>query len=238
MYGIQDSSNTAVIPINLTEQEKTRFIELGKRTAHLIHQLKTPLSAAILYVDHLLEHAALNEPAKKWVDSLELCHASMARQLQDLLCFIKGRAVASSLTSMKDWCIRLEKRVMPFIQNNSATLFINNELDTKEVLMHEESLIGAVQNLILNALQAKASQIWVSIHKIQESWLQITIKDDGIGMSDEIRSQAMNPFFTTKTEGTGLGLSIVNSVVQAHQGKIRLDSTLGKGCSITINLPG
>jgi two-component system NtrC family sensor kinase len=68
--------------------------------------------------------------------------------------------------------------------------------------------------------------------------IEISIKDTGVGMTDEVRQKIFDPFFTTKDvgEGTGLGLSIVYKIIQKHEGKIEVLSSKGKGAEFVISL--
>jgi len=70
-------------------------------------------------------------------------------------------------------------------------------------------------------------------------YIRISVRDDGVGMDEEVRRQIFDPFFTTKEsgEGTGLGLSITYSIVQQHGGFIKVDSEPGKGSTFTLCLP-
>jgi two-component system sensor histidine kinase HydH len=61
--------------------------------------------------------------------------------------------------------------------------------------------------------------------------------DRGTGMAPEVRDQAFEPFFTTKAKGTGLGLSICRRIVDAHGGSIELESELGRGTTVIVDLP-
>src|SRR5690606_15279883 len=67
----------------------------------------------------------------------------------------------------------------------------------------------------------------------------ITISDNGIGMSDEVKEKMFEPFFTTKEvgEGTGLGMSIVYNTIRKHQGEIKIESAVGEGVSFIIMIP-
>jgi len=67
--------------------------------------------------------------------------------------------------------------------------------------------------------------------------IQVGIKDTGAGIKKELVNKIFDPFFTTKQEGTGLGLAIVNKVIEAHNGKIFVESVEGSGTTFTINLP-
>ncbi|MBO9732972.1 MAG: sensor histidine kinase [Chitinophaga sp.] len=94
----------------------------------------------------------------------------------------------------------------------------------------------------LNAIKSKKEHHneFISIKTAQEnSFVVITIKDTGIGMSEAVREKIFDPFFTTKDvgEGTGLGLSIVFSIIEKHRGKIVVNSAPGEGAEFIIYLP-
>ncbi|CEK11241.1 sensor histidine kinase [Legionella hackeliae] len=216
-----------------------RLMSIGRMTAQLAHQIRTPLSSAILYSEHLAAHPEMDSRCLQWILRLQECHASIEQQIQDLLLFARGETIELSPVRIQDWLNQLMERAQPLIEAQSAKLSINNTLmGNKEVLLHIESLTGALLNLIINALQAKASFITVDILEPEKSKVQIKVTDNGMGMSDEVKSQAFAPFFTTKAQGTGLGLAVVNAVVNAHDGEVVLDSSSGQGSCITINLPG
>ncbi|TYO99846.1 phospho-acceptor domain-containing protein [Geothermobacter ehrlichii] len=96
-------------------------------------------------------------------------------------------------------------------------------------------------NLCTNAVQAmgEKGQLEVRLEKIGEQQARLTVRDDGPGMSEEVREHIFEPFFTTKAtgRGTGMGLSVVHGIVTHHQGSIRVDSTPGEGACFEIILP-
>jgi signal transduction histidine kinase len=95
-------------------------------------------------------------------------------------------------------------------------------------------------NLISNAVDAIEDQGTVTIQtKNTADKLTISISDNGMGISEAVRSNIFNPFFTTKEvgKGTGLGLSIVHGIIEKHEGKIEVVSEEGKGADFIIELP-
>ncbi len=72
-----------------------------------------------------------------------------------------------------------------------------------------------------------------------KEWVFLSVKDSGMGISDEVLSKIFDPFFTTKEvgKGTGLGLSITSEIIKKHNGKIQVDSEVGKGTKFTVYLP-
>ncbi|MBF2064609.1 MAG: HAMP domain-containing protein [Calothrix sp. C42_A2020_038] len=101
-------------------------------------------------------------------------------------------------------------------------------------------------NLLSNAIDAlnevttTTPTIWISTHITNNNWVQISIADNGIGMTDETRARLFDPFFTTKEpgKGTGLGLSIsYQIVVETHHGQLICDSSYGTGTKFIIKIP-
>jgi hypothetical protein len=100
-------------------------------------------------------------------------------------------------------------------------------------------------NILSNGIQAikekeeqtENESITISTRDIEDR-MEISIRDTGMGMTDEVRQKIFDPFFTTKDvgEGTGLGLSIVYKIIQKHGGKIEVHSTRGKGAEFVISL--
>ncbi|ARG99742.1 PAS domain-containing sensor histidine kinase [Legionella micdadei] len=229
---------TATRAYEQARAHKGRLAAIGRMTAQLAHQIRTPLSSAILYTEHLANLSYNDTRYTQWIMKLQGCHASIEKQIRDLLLFAKGESLESVPTSMQDWCEQLMERAQPLVQAASAQLVIENQLKADVVALHRESLIGAVLNLIINALQAQANCISLIVKENEQEGVQLRITDDGVGMSEEVKAQAFSPFFTTKAQGTGLGLAVVYAVVKAHGGEVLLDSSSGKGSCITINLPG
>ncbi|MGA2546351.1 MAG: ATP-binding protein [Rectinemataceae bacterium] len=100
----------------------------------------------------------------------------------------------------------------------------------------------AVRNLVTNALAATDSgEVLIGAERSKsleggQGIFRIFVKDEGPGMSEEVRSQLFHPFFTTKSDGTGLGLSIVHRIVEEHGGSVEVSSELGVGTIFSIIL--
>jgi signal transduction histidine kinase len=96
----------------------------------------------------------------------------------------------------------------------------------------------AIENVLRNAREAVSSTgaIEVITHRT-EGAVAITIADDGPGMDPRTRERVFDDFFTTKATGSGLGLSFVRRVMEAHNGQVSLESTVGKGTRVTLELP-
>jgi signal transduction histidine kinase len=95
-------------------------------------------------------------------------------------------------------------------------------------------------NLVDNALRAVSDEGHLRIRlALEGETICLAVADNGVGMSEEVRRQACEPFFTTRPagQGTGLGLAIVASIVHGHGGSLTIESEPGKGTEITLRLP-
>ncbi len=93
-------------------------------------------------------------------------------------------------------------------------------------------------NLFINAIHAmpRGGTIWVTV-AAKEKHLQVVIEDEGEGIPPEFLSRVWSPFFTTKEKGTGLGLGIVKSVVESHEGTVRIENRAAGGTTVILVLP-
>lgn len=208
-----------------------------QQLAELAHQLKTPLSAAILYMGHLAEQLKDQHPYTNWITHIQIAHASLVQQIEEFLANAKKDTILLDCLVVETWCEQLAKRVEPLLLRYAANFIINNQLQKSEIQLHNELFTGALLNLIVNALEAQANQIRLNIISLQGGINQFQLIDNGLGMTECIKEQAFTPFFTTKSQGTGLGLAVVQRVVTAHGGQVVLESIVGQGSCIIINLP-
>jgi signal transduction histidine kinase len=133
----------------------------------------------------------------------------------------------------------------------STLTLLGNELKNRIIVHKNYGTIPLVEcqpghinqvfmNILINAIQAigKNGDIWISTKTTNEK-VEITIRDNGKGIPEEIRNKIFDPFFTTKPvgEGTGLGLSINYGIIEKHGGTIELESEVGKGTKFIIILP-
>jgi len=109
-----------------------------------------------------------------------------------------------------------------------------------EILCYPGHLNQVFMNLLANAEQAMEGKGKITIKtKNLKNKTLISIKDNGTGISEEVKNKVFEPFFTTKEpgQGTGLGLSISHDIIKRHQGSIEVESKLGKGSEFIITIP-
>ncbi len=121
-----------------------------------------------------------------------------------------------------------------------SSIQINTVLDAKgKVKGTEHELREIFMNLVFNAADAVKENGLINIKsESDEKFVSITIEDNGIGMSDDVKNKCMEPFYTSKGEaGTGMGLSIAHDIIRCHNGKIELASAQNSGSKFYVYLP-
>lgn len=231
---LTDLTETRLLQKNLSHLQ--RLSALGKMVATLAHQVRTPLSAALLYASNLantkLNEASRSKFQSKLVDRLN----ELERQVNDMLLMAKGRqddlAEKVTLSQVID---RVLGNCEPIAEQKGCELSV---VDTSTALMSANSnaLSSAINNLVLNSIEAGASKVQLSASETEKG-LVLDVIDNGKGMAPAMQQQVLEPFFTTKTQGTGLGLAVVQSVVRSHGGSLQLFSKESMGCHIRLLFP-
>ena len=93
-------------------------------------------------------------------------------------------------------------------------------------------------NLVKNAIEVMYNGGVIVIKLVSnDGGVEVSVIDEGNGLSDDEMNQLFTPFFTTKSTGTGLGLALVKKVVEEHKGTINVESTIGFGTTFKISIP-
>ena len=121
--------------------------------------------------------------------------------------------------------------------------FIQSEVDEQQILADTDKLQQVFDNLLSNAVKYSPQPGLIQLQSERiDSFFQLTIRDQGIGMSAEEVERVFDKFYrvdssNTSVGGLGLGMSIVQQIIQGHQGSIQVDSAPGQGTSVTLQLP-
>ncbi len=233
----------------LTDQTETRLLqgrlshyqrlsEMGRMMASLAHQIRTPLSAALLYVDHLTRPDLQQEQRQKFAGKAKSRLTNLEQQVRDMLIFARGEMRLDDSVTTTALMAELEDMLDLPLVNFDADCDCLNEVPGYTLQCNKEALLGVCMNLVENALQAcgKGSELWIRFSDAGQ-FMRIDIIDQGPGMDGEAVKKAMEPFYTTKSHGTGLGLAVAQVVAHAHHGRFELQSEDGKGTVASILLP-
>ncbi|OLQ89219.1 PAS domain-containing sensor histidine kinase [Vibrio ponticus] len=234
---ITDLTETRLLQSRVSDLQ--RLSSLGRMVASLAHQVRTPLSSAMLYAANL---GAPNLPAAtkqrfqtKLLDRLH----DLEKQVNDMLLFAKGgdNKVVKPFT-IADLVAEFSPMVETAIKNNAIDYCLEVEEQDTCLIGNANAIASALSNLVMNAIQiaGKESQLDVFFRPVNNE-LKISVQDSGPGVPPELQQKIMEPFFTTRSQGTGLGLAVVQMVCRAHDGRLELISEEGEGACFTVCIP-
>jgi len=238
---ITDLTETRLLQDKVGQMQ--RLSSLGRMVSTLAHQIRTPLSAAMLYSANLSNKKLSDESRASFQEKLNSRLHDLEQQVNDMLLFSKSgneqvvkslsvnELINDSIQSMDALITKANAKVNIRLSDNDCTILAN-----------KSALTGAIQNLVHNALQATDStQVEQAIINIQiysqNNTAYISVKDNGSGINSNHIEKIFEPFYTSSSKGTGLGLAVVKSVVEAHQGKVNYISKPGEGAHFCIKLP-
>lgn len=218
---------------------KKRLTALGEMAARLAHQVRTPLSAATLYLSQLSRSDLPAEQRALVAGKVGQRLEHMGNLLDSMLSFVRGGTPQREIIYLDTVLQDFKSTLKPHLAASGSTVHVPPVDDTLAVLGDRDELVGALCNLAMNALEAAgkpiALELWVGA--LDEHRLQICVRDNGPGISEEIRDRIFDPFFTTRAQGTGLGLAVVAMTVSSHGGEIIAQNRPTGGAEFLITLP-
>lgn len=231
---LNDLTETRHLQDQLARHE--RLSTLGRMVASLAHQIRTPLSAALLYASHLAEQTLPVETRQRFAGNLKERLHELEHQVRDMLVFARGELPLTDRLTPKALFQALQQAAQVQVQGHNVRWQCDSHLG--ELLCNRDTLVGAVLNLVENALQASAGPAQIKIHLYRrDSTLRLCVSDAGPGIDSDLLQRLGEPFLTTKATGTGLGLAVVTAVARAHQGELQLFSRKGRGTCAIVTLP-
>ncbi|MCK4840653.1 MAG: GHKL domain-containing protein [Methylococcales bacterium] len=219
--------------------QRKHLSAMGEMVASMAHQVRTPLATAVLYASQMNKKQVSDNTRIKFSNKiLERLHY-LERQVNDMLIFAKEGHLAMDVFSLQHFLQQVQENMAEITTVNSLQFKLSNQVQVDAMLGNEDALLGAVMNLLNNAVDALNGNGLINMIVTQKDpgSLQIKIQDNGLGIEDSIKQRLFEPFYTTKIKGTGLGLAVVDSVVRAHSGSIKCQSELHRGTVFTLLLP-
>jgi two-component system sensor histidine kinase FlrB len=231
---LNDLTETRRLQGELARHE--RLSSLGRMVASLAHQIRTPLSAALLYASHLTEQILPAETQQRFAGRLKERLHELEHQVRDMLVFARGELPLNDRLPAKALFDALQEAAHVQLEGQQVRWQCDNVRG--ELLCNRDTLVGTVLNLIENAVQASGGQARIKVHLYRRGdTLRLSVTDSGSGIDAKTLARLGEPFFTTKTTGTGLGLAVVKAVARAHQGELQLRSRPGRGTCAMVTLP-
>ncbi len=215
-----------------------RLSALGRAAAHINHEIKNPLMLIGGFARQVLKNISGDPDKNK--EKLQI----VVDEIQHLEAFLEevgGYAKISEPQKrlgdlnalVQETCHRLE----PTIQEKGITLRLELDGDLPPVQFDPVHLRQVILNIAKNGIEAMSEGGTLTIASgRQADRVFVQISDTGEGIPPEILEKIFEPFFSTKAKGSGLGLAISQKIIEAHQGKITVESEPGKGSRVTLFL--
>jgi two-component system response regulator PhcR len=247
--------------------ETERLATLGSISGMLVHDLRQPLMSLMMNIERLRELAAATpqlrealfasalDPAEQMrlvelVEDLAPITTDLHSSTQHLNALITGLREFSrprtSATNLVTDPLPIVRHAMAVCQelaiNVRATIDYRGPGELPPVRMSATELTQVLINVLANGTQAIGARGVANGHvsivaRPEGAMLELQIRDDGVGMPPEVLDRVGTPFFTTRTEGTGLGLAQCQRLVGTVGGRLRIESEVGVGTTVTITLP-
>ncbi|HZO83633.1 MAG TPA: ATP-binding protein [Verrucomicrobiae bacterium] len=235
------------------QQERLRA--LGQMASGIAHDINNALCPIVVYSDMLLQKGRnLEDETCKYLKNIKTAGEDISHIVSRMREFYRRRdgkdALALiNLNRVAEQVIELTRpRWRDIPQARGVTIEMELDLDDKvpEIPGIESELREAITNLILNAVDALPNGGRLKVRtrsrggdeKKAPAFAMLEVRDNGTGMSEEVRRRCLEPFFSTKGKrGTGLGLAMVYGIMERHEGRIEIDSTYGKGTTMRLVFP-
>ncbi|MBV9104406.1 MAG: cyclic nucleotide-binding domain-containing protein [Verrucomicrobia bacterium] len=218
--------------------QNERLTLLGSMVGSIVHDLKNPISAILSSVDYL-EKTAPSDSVRQLAEIIQSSALGIIEMSEELLGFARGKVnLRPRVTSVRRLMELLEKEILNQIRNTQVRLMLQ-VIDADDLILDEARFTRCLANIVKNAKEALGDQGTITIRfREAGSELRVSISDNGPGVPESIRSRIFEPFVSYgKKYGTGLGMAIAKSTVDAHGGRIWLESEMGKGTTFHVVLP-
>jgi signal transduction histidine kinase len=226
----------------LQEQNKRveRLSAMGEMAVELAHEIRNPLGSVELFAS-LLEKEGTGD-LKRWAENIRIGTQSLNNIVSNMLHFANPLSPEFTRVNLHEIIGDVIGFTDPIMHQRKVRLDKRLKADHPVISADSELLKQLILNLVMNAMNAMPSEGSLMIQTGNSSqvpgegeYLELKIRDSGVGIPPENLKRIFDPFFTTNKKGTGLGLSVVHQIVEQHGGNIQVKSEINRGTTFTIN---
>jgi signal transduction histidine kinase len=220
--------------------KKEQLAVVGELAAVIAHEVRNPLAIIANAVSGLRKQVISRDDHETLLAILEEETSRLNRLVTDLLRYARPVNVQRTDFSLSDVLVR----ALGLVSKDRKSIKADFKIEGHDGrIWGDANLLRQVfDNLVVNAMQAMgmAGVLTVRVRAANQDGtdgVAVDIIDTGEGMDTQVRSRARDPFFTTRPSGTGLGLAIVDRIVDAHGGRLSIESRTGEGTTVSVFLP-
>jgi signal transduction histidine kinase len=223
--------------------QSAKLASLGQLVSGVAHEINNPLTSILGFSELSLGRPGMEPSLRGSLQTIRSEAIRLRNVVANLTSFARRAPHRTQVLDLRTVLDRLVDLRNYQLQSNNIWLHVEQPPEAVKVAADPDQLLQAILNLVINAEQAVKScrergEIRLCCGREgATAWL--SVRDNGAGMTDEVREHIFDPFYTTKPtgEGTGLGLSISHGIITQHGGTISVESRAGHGTVMRITLP-
>ncbi len=216
------------------------YHELAELAGSLAHEIKNPLSVIRMNMDLLAEDLAdaQTQRERRARATIAVVHDQCTRLenlLNDFLKFARVRRLDLAPGNLNDHLLSVLRLFEVQARESEIRILPHLDNDLPSVLLDGETIRAALINLIKNALEAMPGGGSLTvITRITRNGVALDLIDTGMGVDEQTASHMFEAFYSTKSGGSGLGLPTARKIIEAHGGRISIQSDVGRGTKFTL----
>ncbi len=217
-----------------------KLVALGRLTSGVAHEVKNPLNAMRIHLELLKTRLAAGQPeVRENLDVIALEIQRLDRVVQGFLKFVRPQELRLGPIDVNALLSEVSRLMAPEAAQAGARVALDLAPDLPPVAGDAELLQQACTNLVTNAMQAmpKGGTVTLATRRGPDGAVEVRVSDEGVGIAPEDLDKIFRLYYTTKPNGSGIGLSLVYRIVQMHDGRIDVDSVVGRGTTMILTLP-
>ena len=244
---------TSVLGVVLMGRAVVQQVRLSRLQTDFVsnvsHELRTPLTSIRLFIE-TLQSGRVQDPEKvrECLDIIAAESERLTRKIERVLTWARMEAGRRIYDFEPVKPIELVRRTLDAFRAQQLDVEVAVDVDVSDSLpfvrADPEAMAEALLNLVSNARKYGGDHVHIRIRAYGERrWVYLSVADDGPGIPPAERKRIFEKFYrpdvlvSRRTEGSGLGLAIVHAIVQAHKGRVEVESEEGRGTRFTVRLP-
>ena len=221
-----------------------KLAALGRLTSGVTHEVKNPLNAMRIHLELLRARLAMTgQPTGPDIEeNLEvIAHEiqRLDRVVQGFLRFIRPQDLRLAPVDINAVLVDVARVTRPEAERVGVEIILEQGRALPRVTADSELIAQASANLVSNSIQAMpgGGTLVVSSRRAASGGVEIRVADQGVGIPPENLDKIFRLYYTTKPGGSGIGLAMVYRIVQMHDGRVDVESTVSKGTTVILTLP-
>ena len=245
-------------------RRRDRLASLGALAAGVAHEIRNPLAGIGTSAQVMKRRLEVGDPRAQFIDLILEEVSRLDRIVTGLLQFARPAAPQLSRQSILPALEKALTLVHEVAVRQNVLLQVQRADTVPDVYVDLDQILQVILNVLMNALQAldRGGEISILVGPVRKrlaersrlgrragdrlgarpqapplDLVEVRIQDNGPGIPAAVLARVFDPFYTTRTQGTGLGLSICQTIIREHGGSISIESVVGQGTSVLIDLP-